>query len=72
MNKINEICLKIWLWSKAVNWFRVVFVVVTAYFAIAGYVDGWFNSVLIAGVFGALYQLGYYSALTDQVNGNIE
>ena len=66
---MNELCLKIWVRSKSVNWFRVVFIIVTAYFATAGYVGGWFNSLLIVGVFGALYQLGYYSALTDQVRG---
>ena len=35
---MNELCLKIWLWSKSVNWFRVVFIIITAYFGIAGYV----------------------------------
>ena len=64
---MNELCLNVWSWSKSVNWYRVVFLIVTAYFAIAGYVGGWFNSLLIAGMFGALYQLGYLSALTDQV-----
>ena len=57
--------LKVWSWYQGLNGYRVIFVIITAYFAIAGYAGGWFNSLLIAGVFGALYQLGYHSALRD-------
>lgn len=69
---MNELCLKIWLQSKSVNWYRVVFVIIAVYFAVAGNEGDWLNSILVAGVFSALYKLGYYSSLTDQVNGNIK
>ena len=65
---MNNTILKFWYWYQGLNGYRITFIVITAYFAIAGYVGGWFNSLLIAGVFGALYQLGYHSALRDLVN----
>lgn len=65
---MSKIGLAFWGWFMKRNGWRIVAIVATAYFAIASYTHGWFNSFIVVCLFWSLYNLGYHAALTDAIN----